>query len=327
MHLFLFHNLVYFFSCPASLGYWSYYYCSSLFIRSILALRLFNSFCFKYATSNNYVISSSLKLGHNFNLKKRSSINKRGISFFNIDSTSTEFSSTRGSGKASNRWLTPLEIVNRANKVEKDRISNFTYSNKLKHLPSFLYSFFFRRKFFFSLFKDKIYKLSRKFFIFFSSFSLMYKRIFDTFGVHTRYTFPLFAYKLYHSNLLSQLFSGSFSYNKKNINNNKYFSFHKFGNSYIVGKAYKSYTYKHKRYLKFRVQSVNYMPTRKILVRRFNFLRCTITRPKSKRIKKFFRFISLIPAYNTFYSCINQAYRAGNIAFFSSHNRRTRAPI
>lgn len=314
LDFFLFNSLFSFFY--GSAGYWSYFYCCSIFIRSILANRLFNSFCFKYNSSNHYVISSSLKFGTEFNRKKSKDISNRGISFFFNDFPVTELSSSSESGiNYKHVWRTPFEIFNRINNVEKASISTFINSKNLKQLPSFIYSLFFRRQFFFSLFKDNMYKLSRKYFIFFSSFSLMYKRVFDTFGsnLHFNQAFPLFTYKLYHSNLLSKLFYGSYynsqnnlyinRNNRNNIINNKYFFLNRSAKHphSILGRVYNSYKKNNNLYLKFRVKNSYNITTKRLFARgfgHFNRLLHTITRPRYKKKLNFFRFYSFIPIYN-----------------------------
>lgn len=123
-----------------------------------------------------------------------------------------------------------MDIITRSRKLDSVLLSNFFDTNRLKPLPSFLYSVYLRRDFFFSLFNEKKYKLSRKFFIFFSSFSLMYKRALDTSGVHHASMFPLFTYKLFHSNWLRPLFFGSSHSAGKSL------VFHKLGNSVALHK-------------------------------------------------------------------------------------------
>lgn len=170
----------------------------------MFALKFFNSFTYNSEYSNNYLLVSSRASGHAYGSKKIDISNQLQLSFFYREMLNIDFSSIRNKDVTFSVFdsHSPFNLIRKDNNNMFKKLMHFFNNKKLKKIPSFLYSFYIRRSFFYSFYKKNKYKLSRKFFILFSSFSLMYKRLFETLhsGIKSLSIFPLFNYKLFHSN-------------------------------------------------------------------------------------------------------------------------------
>lgn len=174
------------------------FFFSEILVRSFFSIRFFNNITYSHVNSGRYLINLSF-------------FNKKTI-LNNFKARSKSYSRSFFSNNISNFF--PASIHSFFFGSQSDlklnlNSSNFSkYNEKLKSLPSFLYSFYWR---FFSNISFSKYFLNvnffRKFFILHSSFAFIYKRFFDSFYSKDQILSSFFYSNSIHSSLFRFFFN------------------------------------------------------------------------------------------------------------------------